>query len=501
MVKRVGIPKRSSLRLRARAAKPNVISRSPLQLDDMNDDCLAHTFSFLDINSLLDVCTMGNRIKCIIAKQVIPLKTVNFADVRSVREVFALFGESMTRIIVHSDHMQPSAADTQFNEFLCLLMLYGTPGRLQQVNLTFGGNKFGLPGHVLNGIGPYFANVHALHFNVTNGQMQCFNQFMNAIPKHNLRTLRLHNMHEIGDWMVAEPWPRLHDIHICVRWSLFSFLNVHQQIEEAAETRMINFIANNSSTLKNVDFDCSTQDRILVGMSQRMPNIQKLGTLMWTPSGNEVVRNEVYQGRWKHLKAFKRLKFIKLHSYVRDCSDLGEVFRILAAQNTIEQLALATGFSNADGGNPVSVGDFQRMTQLKTLNLAFFFHNNEFLSKLFANLPALTKCTLNEIYLGQKMTRDYISNVIQWAKKLTVLIIYCDVQSFTTIFYKKLLKIRTSINAENDTINPLTIYFSAISIRECIDILGEHYRPSIIALKTIDFQTNFCWFKTIYIFY
>lgn len=501
MVKRVKVPKRYSLRLRAQR---HALSPSMLHLQDMNDDCLVHIFNFLDIKSLMKVCKVGQRAKDIVIVRVIPLRTVNFTDISNVRKAFALFGRSMTRIIVHSDDMQlVYPENSHFDEFLRLILEHGAPGRLQQVNLTFGGNENGISAELPGVIGPFFENVHTLEFNLMNDHMEFFHQFMNAIPKENLRTLKIHNIQVIGDWLAATAMPRLKEIHLCVRWSAMQYLYPATadriRMEERNELQLINFISNNPASLVRVDFDSSTQNRIFVEMSQRMPNIERLGTLMWWPGTNinnnsSLVHSQIYQEKWDHLSAFKNLKFISLQSYVLDCSDLGEVFRILAVQNTIEELALSLGWYTANGGNPVAVDDLRRLTRLKTLNLAFFSNQitREFLYKFFENLPALTKCTVSESYPGQKMKQASISNVVQLARKLTVLVIYCEIDSFTPRFYKKLLKIRTSINERNDMANRLTIFFSEIPIHGCIDKLGENYKPSIIALKTIDFKTNFC---------
>lgn len=497
MVKSVITPKRYSVRLRAAARK--VISPSLLQLEGMNDDCLEHVFNCLDINSLMKMCEVGNRIKRIVTTRVIPLKTVNFAEVTSVRKAFTLFGASMTRIIVHRDDIvqMRHSSNSRFCEFLCMLLMYGTPGRLKQVNLSFCGNESGIPSDVLNRIGPYFENVHTLNFKLVNEHMESFHQFMNAIPKQNLRTLSIHNVQVIGDWLVAEALPHLREIHICERWGLLTPMNVRMQIEELNETRLIDFISNRPAALTHVDFDCSARNRFFVELSQRWPNIPNLGTLMWWPNADArenisaTARNEIHHEKWNFLNAFKNLKFIKLVSFVTDCSELGEVFRILATQNTIERLALTIGWNGTNGGQPVLTTNLRKLTQLKTLDLVSFLPN-AFLSELIHHLPALTKCTINPMYSDQTITQADISNVIKLAQKLTVLIIYCDVCSFTPRFYGKLLKIRTLINAKNDTANALTIYFSKKSIHDCIKALGDYYQPSIITLKTTDFKSLFC---------
>lgn len=500
MVKRVAVAvgKRYSLRLRAQRNAP---APSSLQFDDMNDDCLEHMFNFLDINSLMKVCRVNTRHRSIVINHVIPLKTINFADVSSVRGVFALFGASMKRIIVHSDDMQKqmneNPAHSQFIEFLRLLVTFGKPGRLQQLNLTFGGNEYGIPIDILSVIGPFFENVHTLNFRLMNDHMRFFHQFMQAIPKHNLCTLSLHRVQVLGDWLVAETLPRLKKIHLCIRWDLYTSLENRLEIEAVNETRLIQFISNQSGSLVHVDYDCSTQGRIFVEMSQRMPNIEHLGTLMWWPGqpvngSDNLALSQICRNKWKYLNAFKNLKCISLVSYVTDGSDLGEVFRILAAQNTVERMKLSLGwYGFSHESIAIAVNDLRRLYQLKTLDLNYYFNRNEFVFKLFENLPALTKCTIKSF----KMTQAFISNMIRLARKLRVLVIYCKFDSFTPHFYKKLLKIRTmhrEADGENDAENRLTIYFSEISIHGCINALGANYKPSIITLKNTDFYNNFC---------
>lgn len=345
MVKRTIVRKRYSLRL---CALRNSIPPSLLQFEDMNDDCLEHMFNFLDINSLMKVCRVGKRVKNIVVNHVIPLKTIKFSDVSSVWRAFALFGKSMTRIIVHCDDIPSTAVHSKFSEFLRLLVKYGVPGRFLQVNLSFGGNEDGIPIEVLSVIGPYFENVHTLNFNLMSDYMRFFHQFMNAIPKYNLHTLSLHRVQVIGDWLVAEALPRLTNIHLCIRWSPFTALPADRtKIEELNETRLINFISNKTASLVYFDFDCLKFCRIFVEMSQRIPNIEHLGRLMWWPSiierendnGNANLA-QMYREKWEFLNAYKNLKSISLASDVYDCSDLGEVFRILAVQNTIEELTL-----------------------------------------------------------------------------------------------------------------------------------------------------------------
>lgn len=171
---------------------------SLLQFTDLNNDCLKHVFDRLDLISLSQMCEVDSRFEDIIMGHVIPLRTINFSEFSknySVRKIFKLFGKSMTRLIVRSEDIQMVFPGySRLAEFLRILVEFGKPGKLKEVQIMCGGNQCHVPAKLLHDAAPYFSNVHKLQFDLK-GQSDVlywmhnvnspdsFAAFINAIDK------------------------------------------------------------------------------------------------------------------------------------------------------------------------------------------------------------------------------------------------------------------------------------------------------------------------------
>lgn len=500
MVKAAEITKKAKKRSTRNALPPSLTL-----LTDMNDDCLVHVFECLDIVSLIKVCKSNRRFKEIVFNRVIPFKMVDFATFSKwypVRKVFEFFGKSMTRMAINESDIQMTAvvADSlKFNELLRLLVEYGEPGRLQQVKLTFGKqhNEWWrhdvADGELLKAVGPYFKNVHSLSFN-TSGYSRIFNQFMAAIPKQNLRSLNVENLTDVGKWLTAESLPHLQIIHVGFSRPQPMTFDRSEQTRAINESKIIAFISSKPSSLVDFDFVGVSHELIYHELSRSLPHIERLGKILcWEDKRAEnrvnnnnhgIVRHQSYDNKWKYLNAFTKLKCLKLQSRTSDCSDCGEVFRILASRNTIEELDLELGIDAVkQKSNPVSVADIKRLDKLTTLHLKLRRGNdttcNVFLIKLLANLPVLTKCTLK----GFRAKQRQIIDLVQSVRSLCVLVVDCVIV-FSASFYKTLLKSRKA-SYPNPEENRLIIYIEHEKLANCIDELGKKYKPAIISLKSL----------------
>lgn len=478
-------------------SKRSYLSRTKLapslfQFTDLNDNCLIHVFECLDLISLAKMCKTGERFHDIITKHVIPVRLIDFStfsDKYSVRKMFALFGKSMTRIAISEDDIQAVHPEcmTGFAEFLRLLVEYGEPGKLKELELSFMG-FFTVPAKILKEIGPFFANVNKLEVDVDYRFDPDFTEFMKAIDTRNIRELRLHNVILLDVWLAVGAFPSLQKLHFCFE-------------SESMLERMMNelilmefFLAKPASL---IDFECIKipSDRIFNALSGLNPGIERLGQIeYWSNDDNNnggggggAMLNGSH-AKWNYLDKFTNLKDIDLKSSTANFSDLGEVFSILAKRQTIEGLHLSFGMDTSDQGHPVRFADVKRLTQLKTLHL---YNSNgdrskEFIDSLFTNLPALTSCA----FVGKHPKHGRIIELIKLARNLKVLIFDCKFTTFSVRFYKKLLKCRAPADGQNQNAvgegNRLVIHIDHGSAQKCLNELGpKRYKPSIIQIRSL----------------
>lgn len=462
--------------------------QSLLQLMDLNDDCLTKIFDSLDILSLLKVCKVGQRFKDIVIQRVIPLKTVDFSTFsqqKSTQKIFKVFGKSMTRIKIHSDDIQIYPKHSRFEEFLRLVTVYGVPGKLRQVCLTFGKHETSISIQLLMAAAPFFENVHTLRFNATTDQavmpsrVTFFNEFMILMPKQNLRVLFLNDVRWLGDWMRVESLPKLQALHICLQFDPFTAIN-RAQIESA----VLNYISEKPA-LTSFEYVGLTSDAVFVEISRSIPHMEKLGRIQtWSNLRNNTDtdmdrrQSNRDRGKFNYLNSLSNLRSFSLKSGTLDFSDCSEIFRILGTRNTIENLKLIPGWGAIDGSSPIGNADLNRMTKLKALHLIDFCQPTslEFLNNLFANLPELTECTFS----GSRIKQALIVRLLEVARKLRVLEFDGKITAFSSTFYKKLLKIREAAS----TANPLVIFIDGATVNSCKTELGNKYKHSIIALKS-----------------
>lgn len=470
-------------------SKPSYLYRKKLppsffQFTDLNDNCLIHVFKYLDVISLAKMCKTGERFHDIITEHIIPVRLIDFStfsDKYSVRKIFALFGKSMTRIDIHEEDIQAVHPDCMagFAEFLRMLVEYGQPGKLKELNLHFVG-LFTVPPKILAKIGPFFANVTKFEIDFDHCYDPDFTKFMKAIDTQNIRELHMHNIVLLDEWLSVEAFPNLRKLHFC-------FISNLSALEHSMnELILMLFIATKPASL--MDFDCvkTLSDEVFVALSLHIPSIERLGQIEYWPNDENNNGGNGSHGKWKYLNAFTNLKVLTLKSMTTDFSDLGEVFGILAKRQTIEELRLSLGMNTSDQGHPVRIADVKRLTQLTALQLHNFNDNRskDFINLLFTNLPALTSCTI----MGKHPNHGRIIELIKLARNLETLTFVCKFPTFSMRFYKKLLKCRASPDDQNaiGEGNQLVIYIDRDSAQKCLDELGpKRYKPSIVQIESL----------------
>lgn len=458
------------------------MSPSMFQLTDLNDKCLIHLFKHLDVISLAKLSKTCDRFYEIITNHIIPLRTIDFSTFSrkcSVRKMLALFGKSMTRIVVHEHDIQMvHPGYTHFAEFLRLLVEFGEPGKLKEMNLTF--NFLYVPAELLQNVRPFCANLYKLEFD----SVYYFVTFIKSIDTQNIRELCLHNIVSLGDWLTIEQFPNVEKLHLCFESKHEFFVNINDLI-------LTQFISSKPSSL--IDFKCIglASNRIFIEMARHIPDvIECLGDIEnWPNDANDEGGADLNDGihKWEHLNAFTNLKSLNLRSSTVDFSDLGEVFSILAKRQTIEQLELSFGLdeNGMDQSHPVKIADLKRLTRLETLKLIGIGDDRtkEFVNSLFINLPALKTCTI----AGKHLKQDRIIELIRLAPHLKVLKFDGKFTTFSVSFYKKLVKCCTPSNelvANNE--NQLVIHIDGNSAHKFVGELGKRrYKPSIVMLRSI----------------
>lgn len=497
MVKRsdVASAPRMSNGVRKKSLKRNTNTFSKTIITDMNDDCLTSVFEYLDTLSLMKLTKTNERLKDIVTERVIPKKMVQFDDIRrqaSTCKVLELFGPSMTRISIASDDIQIARPGySTFAEFLRLLTVYGTPGKLQQLSISgFVDTYQAIPPGLLDTVVPYLVNVHTLSIDVPKSSwwLQAngvFNQFMEHMPKHNLRQLIMHNVRHIGSWLSVASLPNLRSLHICMcgEWER------HNSNRNTNVDRLKAFIQGGPRQLTVFDYTGYGQESLLVEASKHIPTITQIGmiknSMVYEQHTDEsgTVSNwnkQGYRAKWKYLNDFVNLKRFCLESHAKDFENCGEIFRVLAGRNTVERLELLSGCLHQSGDNPVQFEHLRQMTNVHSLRLVDFgrLHSDEFVGQLFENLSELRECTID----GSQLKQGPIINLVQTGRNLRQL----NMKSFTPKFYKKLVKIRAQLVQFEPNLKgqPLVIRVPKDIVAICEEELSNRtYKPAIVSIK------------------
>lgn len=506
MVGRVAVKRKAAASIKSSGQKKVKLVASSFEFYDLNDDCLIGVFKTFDTLTLAKMARSCTRFHSLITTHIIPFRTIDFSTFRkwaSIRNVFVLFGESMTHIVVHQDDIQTVFPGySRFAEFLRLLVEFGQKGKLKRVNLTFGGWRCDVPDKLMQDVAPYFANVQELEFDFTEHSMPSgdFSNFLMQLRSSNLREIRFHNIHSLGKWFSPELFTSAEKIHLCLSHESrrhFWHQQFHHDRNAFNESRLIHFLAHKPGLL--IDFECinAPSDGIFVALSLQYPKIERLSEIKCWPT-NTVANNNNnnggaaaaapmnrFQRDYGYFNAFTNLKEVCMKSATGNFSDLGKMFSILAKRQTIEQLKLNLGSSLSDQGNPVNTADLKRLTQLKTLNLSNFDdkRSKEFVNTLFANLPALTTCTID----GKHPKQGRIIELIKLAPNLKVLKFNGKFKSLSASFYKKLAKCREPPDGQDASEKTrLVIHVDRKSAQNCLEKLGvKRYKPSIVMIRSI----------------
>lgn len=471
-------------------AKKSKLTPTVLEFADMCDNSLLNVFECMDTISLAGMCKIDDRYSGLIMRYIIPYRTIDFSEFKkthSVEKLFSLFGKSMARIIFNGDDIQVVAPKhSKLAEFLRILIKYGEPGKLKQVDLTFGhDDSFDVPDNLLQDAAPYFSKVQKLRLNFSK---KLFTKFFKIFDKSSLNELQLLNIQEIGEWLSATAFPNLRVFKLCL-----SRLHLVDRIRAVSKSRLLDFISGKPASLIAIECPYLTSDKALGELSRHIPNMERLGCLYPQSRNNSNSFNRGdnqsidYQQQWRCLNAFKQLKCIELASSKADLSDCGEVFSILAKYQTIEEMSLGLGWNQLYGGNAVKIADLERLTRLATLhlNIADIEKSREFVNTLFVNLPVLTTCTIKTYPRRQRFVQGRIIELLELAPNLKVLKLNKTAFSAVSVpFYKKLVKLRKPPKGQKiDKKNRLVVHIDADGVSKCVQALGKSYKPQIVTLQ------------------
>lgn len=465
---------------------------SLLQLTGLNDDCLKLIFDRMDVVSLARMSKACDRFYDIITSRIIPYRTIDFSTFSktyNVRKMFAIFGKSMTRIIVNQDDIRiVSPGYSELAEFLRMLIEFGEPGKLKDVSLEFRRivyEDLATIQKLWQDARPFFANVCKLQIDLIGFFSDRFSGFIiNAFDPKMLRELIVHNANDVSEWLSANVFVNLQKFHLCLTHDRFYDQAAADALNESCLT---GFISGKLESL--ISFECinAPSETVFVELSRHHPSIERVGGLKYWSNGNNGsgagISYRDYKENWQYFNAFTHLKDVSLRSSTVNFSDSGEAFSILAKHQTVEQLKLTFGRRNENLDNPVKITDLKRLTRLKTLFLNNFHDklSKELVNALFAHLPALTTCTID----GKHPIQGRIIELIGLAKNLKVLKFTDSFPTFSVYFYKKLLKLRAPpYGQEADETNRLTIYIDDENAHACVQKLRKRYKPNIIMLRT-----------------
>lgn len=220
-------------------------------------------------------------------------------------------------------------------------------------------------------------------------------------------------------------------------------------------------------------------------LARHHSHIESVGEIQSWPSANTVNNSSRFRSSLQHLVSFTNLKGVSLKSANGNFSDLGEAFKLMANQQTVERLQLNFGAGLGNFGDPVRIADLKRLGRLKSLNLSNFIdsRSKDFINMLCEHLPALESCAID----GKRLTQTRILELVKCAPNLKVWKFLFPFK-FSPAFYGQLRNCRRNgaHGFEVSEDNRLILEFDRNDVQKCLAKLGrKRYKPELVLLKAI----------------
>lgn len=352
----------------------------PLKPDDVlkMDKTLTPILNHLNTIDLLNAYNVDRKIRLVVI-DIIKDRRIEFDDLRyriSSAKVFNLFGKHMTKLQIDGSDVEKYPANgeyTAFDKFIEIIRIYGSPGKLVELEINFHYPMFSRhTEQLLHRASPFFKNVSKLICNIS---LTTYNdaeveRFGKIFPSNTLRSLKI-------DRVVTENWlysPGLLNLQ---------HLNIsgHRPVGDSVDFKRF------FQLHPNLKEFCCRKNIYIESIARFVPNIEGIG----------VLRN-VSREQQDCFRRFNRLK--KIEIAVEDNGHgLFEMLNNLPNKDMLEMLTLDLGrYSVKQNDEPIEKrlpAILEQFTNLKWLRLFNLDPGSDiFVTTFLSQLRTVTKCTI-----------------------------------------------------------------------------------------------------------
>lgn len=437
---------------------------------ELNDDCLIAIADHLDIFDWLNLYETSARFRKIILEGIIPRKFIDLEPIwaHSIHNdacwiIFQRFGKVITRFGISGKSISyKRPGNTEFDEFLQLVLDYCTNGAIRELHIDFTPQK-AFRSDLITQTASYFKDVTTLKVKTTKeSKVSSLIHWLGEIPKHNLRFLELNGV---------EPFSFQFQLNSCALPKL-----------EHLKLKNISLSGENETKMKS----------FLIQMPQIKAFYNEYQTALLFANKIECI-GKLHVARLpevaKQLKeSTPNLKCLVLCGQLRYYRDFDAAFKILARKSTIKKLAIEI-CSNIEP-KPLqdelnaffqSVGKRQFIDCLH-VHCRYVIRDitKNYIEYLVTKVFESRTCILSS---NRYINHTIVNAIIRNGQKMENLFIFGEM-NFSKTYYNQIVgKWKTAIFGSGST-KPLTIFFRYASYWK--ELIGpNNYKPEIVSIASL----------------
>lgn len=439
-------------------------------LNELCDDILIGIFDHLDIETWLKLCSTSMHYRNLIVNNVISRKLVDFTVLKktqSAKEVFKLFGKTMTKIKINGRCILRRPAYFAFEQFLQLLLDHCTPGILREVELEFRIPEF-IRADLIQRTMPYFQNVQFIKLRSPRSSFNPLRQWFQQITQNQIRTIHLNGMNPFSKNFQLDPFAVPCLQHLILKYCSFN----DQQLD-----LLIDFVKK-MPTLKTFHFDGWNMQRIFDTIAEYLPHIESVGKM----HVDRIPESTIL----KMLKRFDNLKHISLFGILDSGLIFNNIFNVLATKSTLKKIeidiepafmGISSIFNYETQMNELIKSNANVQTKyIECLHLTSYFAGDEFWIYYRFLLTKVFDYKICILSFDLKIKSYIIVTIVKHRPNLEQLIVEANVK-FSIEFYQQLVEKR-----QKKSKKPLTIFVETNVCVEWKEKLGNIYNSHVIAI-------------------
>lgn len=453
---------------------------------DMNDDCLIAIADHLDIFDWLNLYETSIRLRKIILTGIIPRNFIDFKQICGINvghehgivydahNIFQRFGKVITRFGICGANINfKRPGNTEFDEFMQLMLDYCTNGAFREVHIEFN-PKNAFRSDLLSKTKSYFRNVTQLKVKTTNGhKVFALKQWIQSIiGKYNLQFLELNGV---------QPFEKDSPYLFCLMRFAFPKLehlklkNVKLSIEN--QTTMNSFLIQMPQIKAFYN-----EDQTALLFAQHIECIGKLNVV------------NLFQVTKQLKQSTTNLKCVVLYGELRNYREFDVAFKIFAEKTTLKKMAIeiCSNIRSKTVQNDINTFIRQSVRNVQFLDCFHLHCTNviggimrnyiEYLvSKVFQFKTCILSCNKTIYHITVK-------GIIRNSDKMETLFIL-DPINIRPSFYKQIVGERKKALAGSVSPKPLIIFIACSWCRKKIfgkDVFkSDIYEPNIVSITII----------------